>query len=310
MEKINFQNGVTPVNADTFNTFQNNIEKSAVIVSKNEPTTNEKVWIQKGKNLVNKINYGHYFSTGSSTPQFANNVQFASTDFIEIIQNVDYIFSHQLGSAWGDIACFDSNYNYIEKINNQAITTKFNITNENVKYIIINMYDSNGITETNESWAQLEQNSIATPYEAYIEPKIYVKNDNGIYEEFIRKENNLEIYTQVERKIGCWINGKTLYRKVINVPISIFNSAGPTSFQYNHDIDNLEYCIEMRAFWYKSGSRRTRQFPTKYYGSDVWTGQINVNNTYIIFEVGESVISDIKDSTILYVVLEYTKTTD
>ena len=26
MEKINFQNGVTKVNADTFNTFQNNIE--------------------------------------------------------------------------------------------------------------------------------------------------------------------------------------------------------------------------------------------------------------------------------------------
>ena len=41
MDKIDFQNGVTKVNADTFNTFQNNIEKSAVIVSKNEPTTNE-----------------------------------------------------------------------------------------------------------------------------------------------------------------------------------------------------------------------------------------------------------------------------
>ena len=27
MDKINFQNGVTKVNADTFNTFQNNIEK-------------------------------------------------------------------------------------------------------------------------------------------------------------------------------------------------------------------------------------------------------------------------------------------
>ena len=28
MDKINFQNGVTKVNADTFNTFQNNIEKA------------------------------------------------------------------------------------------------------------------------------------------------------------------------------------------------------------------------------------------------------------------------------------------
>ena len=30
MEKINFQNGVTKVNAETFNTFQNNIEEASV----------------------------------------------------------------------------------------------------------------------------------------------------------------------------------------------------------------------------------------------------------------------------------------
>ena len=29
MDKINFQNGVTPVNADTFNTFQNNINETS-----------------------------------------------------------------------------------------------------------------------------------------------------------------------------------------------------------------------------------------------------------------------------------------
>ena len=45
MDKINFQNGVTKVNADTFNTFQNNVEKSAVVVSTTQPTTKEKVWI-------------------------------------------------------------------------------------------------------------------------------------------------------------------------------------------------------------------------------------------------------------------------
>lgn len=31
MEKINFQNGVTPVNADTFNTFQNNINETSYL---------------------------------------------------------------------------------------------------------------------------------------------------------------------------------------------------------------------------------------------------------------------------------------
>lgn len=31
MEKINFQNGVTPVNANTFNTFQNNINETSYL---------------------------------------------------------------------------------------------------------------------------------------------------------------------------------------------------------------------------------------------------------------------------------------
>ena len=57
MDKINFQNGVTKVNADTFNTFQNNVEKSAVVVSPTQPATNEKVWFKKGKNLFNKNNF-------------------------------------------------------------------------------------------------------------------------------------------------------------------------------------------------------------------------------------------------------------
>ena len=49
MDKINFQNGVTKVNADTFNTFQDNIEKAI-----NEATTPKKTAIAVG-NVV-KIN--------------------------------------------------------------------------------------------------------------------------------------------------------------------------------------------------------------------------------------------------------------
>ena len=49
MDKINFQNGVTKVNADTFNTFQDNIEKAI-----NEATTPKKTGIAVG-NVV-KIN--------------------------------------------------------------------------------------------------------------------------------------------------------------------------------------------------------------------------------------------------------------
>ena len=54
MKRINFQNGITKVNEDTFNEFQNNIEESTVIVSATEPTTNEKVWLKKYSVLGDK----------------------------------------------------------------------------------------------------------------------------------------------------------------------------------------------------------------------------------------------------------------
>ena len=56
MEKINFQDlpsTDTPIKASTLNTMQSNIEESCVAVSPTQPETNEKVWIQKGKNLSN-----------------------------------------------------------------------------------------------------------------------------------------------------------------------------------------------------------------------------------------------------------------
>lgn len=48
MEKINFQNGVTKVNADTFNTFQDNIEKAITAI---------KVEILKEENPVGHIRF-------------------------------------------------------------------------------------------------------------------------------------------------------------------------------------------------------------------------------------------------------------
>lgn len=55
MKRINFQNGITKVNEDTFNEFQKNIEESTVIVSATEPTTGEKVWLKKDAVLGDKI---------------------------------------------------------------------------------------------------------------------------------------------------------------------------------------------------------------------------------------------------------------
>lgn len=53
MEKINFQNGVTKLNADTFNTFQNNIDKAKAEKSEQIKTA---VYINEFTNVSTSTN--------------------------------------------------------------------------------------------------------------------------------------------------------------------------------------------------------------------------------------------------------------
>ena len=47
--------------------------------------------------------------------------------------------------------------------------------------------------------------------------KIYTKNDNGGYEEFYsEEEHNKQVYSTSEQRIGTWIDGKPIYRKVLD----------------------------------------------------------------------------------------------
>ena len=65
MDRINFQNNVTKLDKEMFDTFQNNIEKSSVVVSPTQPATNEKVWFKKGKNKFDKSRYIENIATGA-----------------------------------------------------------------------------------------------------------------------------------------------------------------------------------------------------------------------------------------------------
>lgn len=92
-----------------------------------------------------------------------------------------------------------------KKVWMQKGKNKFN-PNDKTKYIRVCFNDG---TATD---IQLEQGTTATTYEPYVEDKIYIKNNNDVYEEFIKKQE--EVYSTTETKIGTWIDGKTLYRKV------------------------------------------------------------------------------------------------
>lgn len=214
MEKINFKDAPsteTPLSAFTLNKMQDNIEKSAVIISATEPTTNEKVWLKKGKNMIRNFYIGEVYEEVSGTIDLSP--QWARTDFIEVKQDTLYVFSHQIGSRNGRINCFDENKNHLGYINGEAITEPFKVL-ENTKYIIISAWWADMSADI-ETWAQLEQNTVATSYEEYIEPTIYCKNENGVFEEFIKKDN-LDNYSLAEQRIGTWIDGKPLYKRTIN----------------------------------------------------------------------------------------------
>lgn len=187
MDKIIFKNNQEPaLNETNLNLLQDNMEKAGVIVSATEPTTGEKVWIQKGKNLVNQWIKGELYNSQKSL--FELNTEFMRTDFIKIDTNVDYILSNSENCKFGYISVFDENYDYLENIKNDDLLTSFKITNTKAKYIIVNIFYRD---YPNLSWIQLEQGTTATPYEAYIKKKIYTKNEKNIFETVYEESENI-----------------------------------------------------------------------------------------------------------------------
>lgn len=216
MDKINFQNGVTKVNADTFNTFQNNIEESVVAVSPTQPTTNEKVWFKKGKNKFDKSRYIKNIGTGESR-----------TENLKLEPNTVYTMSSNMSKTSSNTAdlFFAPGYN-------ASVTADANgvwngqtrtVTSDENGYVTV-AYRKQSTSQAPsliDAWYQIEQGSTATTYEEYIEPVICVKNNNNVYEEFIKKEEdtgwiNLELRPEVSVGTIGVIGQVPQYRKIGN----------------------------------------------------------------------------------------------
>lgn len=95
---------------------------------------------------------------------------------------------------------------------------------------------------------QITSGDTQLTYEAYIEPKIFVKNDNDIYEQFTDKQE--ENYSNQERIIGTWIDGKPLYTKVVSyTPTDIIGAKGTETHVYiNHNISNFGQLCGIKCY--------------------------------------------------------------
>lgn len=148
------------------------IPNSSLIVSSKEPTGNNrrKVWMQHSSNLFNKMTStkNQYIDDGGN---YGASVTSNISDFIPVIPNTNYI-----AKGYGDtaqtkrIAFFDSNKAFI--------STKISLQDTN-----LTLYFK---TLSNASYIRVQYfKDIEDSLDIRIEPKIYVKNDNDIYEEFI-----------------------------------------------------------------------------------------------------------------------------
>lgn len=213
MEKINFENlpsTNTPLDADTLNGMQSNIEKSVVAVGKTQPSTSENVWIKKGKNLFDlkklinsRTNHGTNQWTSSSLKfvsagnySFSRNVYTIPAELLNKQVTLSFnavsstnvssdtirnsIFISTTGDESGDVLI-------------QALTTtntRYTVTfTPTIQNLQITLYAtlSDAITQVTMTISdiQLEQNSTATTFEPYIKKEILVKNNNGVFEKFL-----------------------------------------------------------------------------------------------------------------------------
>lgn len=189
MTRIRFENSPstnTPINAENLNKLNN------VIVSSEEPTTGEEVWLQKGKNLFDtKL----LVQGGWNNPVNSERVVWG----IKVKAGITYTltnYSSRRVSAFETSNLEQSSSSNSVLVEHGAIDGNGNLTfttknNAYLRLLFSNIDNGDiSISDILSSNIQLEQGEVATPYEPYINKKIHTKNDNG-YEEFYNEEEQL-----------------------------------------------------------------------------------------------------------------------
>lgn len=183
-----------------------NYEEDKIIVSSTEPTgiDRKKVWIKKGKNFVDFSKCIMGIELHSTDGTFVSNNDYYVTDYIPIIGGHTYTSS---GFSTPNKAYYDENLIYISRT-----TTETAIAPENAKYIVgvslIEGYPN----------PQIVEGDVAIPYEPYIKKEIYVKNDNGVFEGFLK-------YDDIPQESGEVSLGNGTYYKKYGKVVSVYGQS-------------------------------------------------------------------------------------
>lgn len=219
--------------------------------------------------------------------------------YCHLEQGKKYTFSCKSDGAWGGgngtdtVEVFlvkDKLYDtYISIVGNPKTFTP---TASGVYFLRCDI-NKNGTTHSFWDF-QIEEGSVATEY---VEAKQFEYQEQ---------------YYQQEHKVGYWINGKPIYRRIVSFGASHFGTVEETAgknINIAHNIPNIKDIVKIEDIWCTSG--QYRRFPTNFYGNDRWDGQYYCTPTEVCFELDMAVLNRlITSTTFFYVILYYTKTTD
>lgn len=200
-----------------------------LVISPTEPQgkNKKKVWIQKGKNLFN-INKCTKIDINDTEIEIVSNNIFKiraisssnnnASMIFRVIDLTTYagktltirVFAKSSSNNKAFVVLRQSDYNYGTKTNELYDETQnttdgvivlyykvaTTITDSN-RYLFIGFYATRQATCNIGDYVnyrvQIEQNQKESAYEDYIEPAMYIKNSNDVYEEFIKAYN---VYTK------------------------------------------------------------------------------------------------------------------
>ena len=114
--------------------------------------------------------------------------------------------------------------------------------------------------------------------------------------------NGLNTYSTTEQRIGTWIDGKPLYRKVINFGTLPSSSSKSVA----HGISNLDFITQTYGMTESVQDTYFKTIPSASHSTISAQINIAINNTNVFISTGQ----DSSLYTKTYIVLEYTKTTD
>ena len=117
------------------------------------------------------------------------------------------------------------------------------------------------------------------------------------------KLTNATTYSTDEIRVGTWMDNKSIYRKVITLRNGEIRSG---YYEYNHNISNLDKVLNIYGMCYSSTQQHPiqRVVPDEMARWGIGLGDIKQSTFALHFGSGY------QDINLVYIVIEYTKTTD